>query len=148
MARTPQLPSTSDYLERLAKDDPRVIDEFLTWARHPSRTAKEIEQVHEFLEAAENRIRNSTSQLDRIPAALSILQFLQDESRRMGIHEHFLAETCGALCTYFQNRKIWDPAISFCEFLVSRGIPDEDGEGFHSRLDLLYRQRARHNSEN
>jgi hypothetical protein len=142
MNRTASKPSPN-YLQRLAKDDPKVIAEFFVWARSPDRTAAEVEQIHEFIEQAENRIRNSSAKLDRVGSAEAILAFFRDESKRLGIHERFLASICGALCTYFQNRKIWDPAIASCEFLVSRGIPDEDGVGFHERLDWLYRQRVR-----
>lgn len=131
------------YLQRLTKDDPKVIANFFEWAGSPDRTPKEVEQIHEFIENAENRIRNSSAKLDRVESAMSILEFFNQHSKRLGIHERFLASICGALCTYFQNRKIWDPAIACCEFLVSRGIPDEDGVGFHERLDWLYRQRAR-----
>ena len=131
------------FLQRLSKDDPRVIEDFFAWAGMPERSPLEIEQIHEFIEQAENRIRNSSAKIDRLASANAILAFFQEHSKRLGIHERFLASICGALCTYFQNRKIWDPAITCCEFLVSRGIPDEDGVGFHERLDWLYRQRAR-----
>ncbi|MCB9496774.1 MAG: hypothetical protein H6686_07820 [Fibrobacteria bacterium] len=141
MTRAPK--ANPNFLQRLAKDDPRVVAEFFEWARSPDRTPREVEHIHEFIEQAENRIRNSSAQLDRVASAEAILSFFRDESKRLGIHERFLASICGALCTYFQNRKIWDPAVACCEFLVSRGIPDEDGVGFHDRLDLLYRQRAR-----
>lgn len=141
MNRSTKNPLT--FLQRLAKDDPKVIEEFFVWARSPERTPKEVEEIHEFIEQAENRIRNSSAKLDRVASAEAVLEFFRDESKRLGIHERFLASICGALCTYFQNRKIWDPAVSACEFLVSRGIPDEDGVGFHERLDWLYRQRAR-----
>jgi len=140
MTRTKTAPN---FLQRLAKDDPRVIQDFFTWARSAERSTHEVEQIHEFIENAETRIRNSSAKLDRVASAEAILAFFRDESRRLGIHERFLASICGALCTYFQNRKIWDPAVASCEFLVSRGIPDEDGVGFHDRLDWLYRQRAR-----
>lgn len=143
MPKSPTKAVAMTPLQRLAKDDPKIIPEFLAWARAPERSAVEIEEVHEFLEQAENRIRNSRAKLDREASAMAILEFFRLESRRLGIHDRFLASTCGALCTYFQNRKIWDPAVACCEFLVSRGIPDEDGNGFHDRLDWLYRQRAR-----
>jgi len=132
-----------EFLRRLGKDDPKVMAEFVKWAVEPARTPKEVERIHEFVEEAEHRIRNSRSKLDRVAAAQSLLGLFRDHSRRLGINERFLATICGALCTYFQNRKIWDPAIESCEFLVGRAIPDEDGVGFHKRLDWLYRQRAR-----
>jgi hypothetical protein len=132
-----------EFLKRLAKDDARVMTDFVKWAVDPGRTPKEVERIHEFVEEAEHRIRNSRSKLDRVSAAQALLGFFRDHSRRLGVNERFLATICGALCTYFQNRKIWDPAIESCEFLVSRAIPDEDGVGFHDRLDWLYRQRAR-----
>jgi hypothetical protein len=132
-----------DFLRRLAKDDPKVIAEFVKWAVDPMRSPKEVERIHEFVEEAEHRIRNSRSKVDRVAAAQALLGLFRDHSRRLGINERFLATICGALCTYFQNRRIWDPAIESCEFLVGRAILDEDGVGFHKRLDWLYRQRAR-----
>jgi hypothetical protein len=132
-----------DFLRRLNKDDPKVMPEFVKWAVDPIRSPKEVERIHEFVEEAEHRIRNSRSRLDRVAAAQALLSLFREHSRRLGINERFLATICGALCTYFQNRKIWDPAIESCEFLVGRAIPDEDGVGFHKRLDWLYRQRAR-----
>jgi len=132
-----------EFLRRLAKDDPKVMAEFIKWAVDPIRSPKEVERIHEFVEEAEHRIRNSRSKLDRVAAAQALLGLFRDHSRRLGVNERFLATICGALCTYFQNRKIWDPAIESCEFLVGRAIPDEDGVGFHKRLDWLYRQRAR-----
>ena len=132
-----------EFLKRLAKDDARVMTDFVKWAVDPERSPKEVERIHEFVEEAEHRIRNSRSKLDRVAAAQALLGFFREHSRRLGVNERFLATICGALCTYFQNRKIWDPAIESCEFLVSRDIPDEDGVGFHDRLDWLYRQRAR-----
>jgi hypothetical protein len=132
-----------DFLRRLAKDDPKVIAEFVKWAVDPMRSPKEVERIHEFVEEAEHRIRNSRSKVDRVAAAQALLCLFRDHSRRLGINERFLATICGALCTYFQNRRIWDPAIESCEFLVGRAILDEDGVGFHKRLDWLYRQRAR-----
>jgi|GEM_PF-1239914 len=132
-----------EFLRRLAKDDPKVMTEFVIWAVEPIRSPKEVERIHEFVEEAEHRIRNSRSKLDRVAAARALLGLFRDHSRRLGINERFLATICGALCTYFQNRKIWDPAIESCEFLVGRAIPDEDGVGFHKKLDWLYRQRAR-----
>lgn len=134
------------FLQRLTKDDPKVIEDFFVWAGSSERTPREVELIHEFIENAENRIRNSSAKLDRVASANAILAFFHEHSKRLGIHERFLAAICGALCTYFQNRKIWDPAVASCEFLVSRGIPDEDGVGFHERLDWLYRQRARKNA--
>lgn len=131
-----------DFLKRLSKDDQHVMADFVAWASG-ERDPAEIERVHEFIEEAEHHIRNSRSKLDRVEAATALLGFFRDHSRRLGMHERFLATICGALCTYFQNRKIWDPAVEACEFLVSRAIPDEDGIGFHDRLDWLYRQRAR-----
>ncbi len=135
------------FLKRLEKDDSRVMTDFVNWASQPGLSPKEIEGIHEFIEEAEHRIRNSRSKLDRVEAALLLLKLLRDDSRRLGMHERFLASICGALCTYFQNRKIWDPAVEACEFLVRRAIPDEDGVGFHERLDWLYRQRARRPTE-
>ncbi len=135
--------SVPSFLKRLDKDDPKVMTDFARWASESGRTPKEIEGIHEFIEEAEHRIRNSRSKLDRVEAAQVLLKLLREESRRLGMHERFLASICGALCTYFQNRKIWDPAIESCEFLVGRAIPDEDGVGFHERLDWLYRQRAK-----
>ncbi|HNY29826.1 MAG TPA: hypothetical protein PKO15_02970 [Fibrobacteria bacterium] len=135
-----------DFLKRLSKDDPAVMTDFVTWASG-ERSPAEIERVHEFIEEAEHHIRNSRSKLDRVEAATALLGFFRDHSRRLGMHERFLATICGALCTYFQNRKIWDPAVEACEFLVSRAIPDEDGIGFHDRLDYLYRQRARRGTD-
>jgi len=134
----------ADFLKRLSKDDPKVMTDFVKWASDPARVPKEVERIHEFVEEAEHRIRNSCSKLDRVVAARALLGFFREHSRRLGVNERFLATICGALCTYFQNRKIWDPAVESCEFLVSRAIPDEDGNGFHERLDWLYRQRARH----
>ncbi|MBK8801781.1 MAG: hypothetical protein IPN71_06940 [Fibrobacteres bacterium] len=131
-----------DFLKRLSKDDQNVMADFVAWASG-ERGPAEIERVHEFIEEAEHHIRNSRAKLDRVEAATALLGFFRDHSRRLGMHERFLATICGALCTYFQNRKIWDPAVEACEFLVSRAIPDEDGVGFHDRLDWLYRQRAR-----
>jgi hypothetical protein len=133
----------ADFLKRLSKDDPKVMTDFVKWAADPARSPKEVEQVHEFIEEAEHRIRNSRSKLDRVAAARALLGLFREHSRRLGVNERFLATICGALCTYFQNRKIWDPAVESCEFLVGRAIPDEDGNGFHERLDWLYRQRAR-----
>lgn len=135
------------FLKRLEKDDPKVMTDFVEWASRPVRDAKEIEGIHEFIEEAEHRIRNSRSKLDRVDAALQLLKLLREESKRLGMHERFLASICGALCTYFQNRKIWDPAVEACEFLVRRAIPDEDGVGFHERLDWLYRQRAKRSTD-
>jgi hypothetical protein len=136
--------SVAVFLKRLSKDDPKVMSDFVKWASDPTRDPAEIERVHEFVEEAEHRIRNSRSKLDRVSAARALLSFFREHSRRLGINERFLASICGALCTYFQNRKIWDPAVECCEFLVGRAILDEDGNGFHERLDWLYRQRARH----
>lgn len=145
-ATTKSVDPVVEFLKRLSKDDPKVMSDFVQWASG-ERSPEEIERVHEFIEEAEHRIRNSRAKLDRVEAALSVLGFFRDHSRRLGMHERFLATICGALCTYFQNRKIWDPAIEACEFLVSRAIPDEDGVGFHERLDWLYRQRARRSSD-
>ncbi|MEN9309249.1 MAG: hypothetical protein RL173_3181 [Fibrobacterota bacterium] len=139
--------SVPGFLKRLDKDDPKVMTDFANWASAPARTPKEIEGIHEFIEEAEHRIRNSRSKLDRVEAAQVMLKLLREDSRRLGMHERFLASICGALCTYFQNRKIWDPAVEACEFLVGRAIPDEDGVGFHERLDWLYRQRAKRGAD-
>lgn len=133
----------ADFLKRLSKDDTRVMADFVKWASSSDRDAHEVEKIHEFIEEAEHRIRNSRSKLDRVEAATLLLGFFREHSKRLGMHDRFLATICGALCTYFQNRKIWDPAVEACEFLVGRAIPDEDGVGFHDRLDWLYRQRAR-----
>ncbi len=141
------VPSIPSFLKRLEKDDPKVMLEFFSWDSVPGRTPKEIEGIHEFIEEAEHRIRNSRSKLDRVEAAQLLLKLLQEDSKRLGMHERFLASICGALCTYFQNRKIWDPAVEACEFLVGRAIPDEDGVGFHERLDWLYRQRAKRSGD-
>ena len=143
----PEPESIPTFLKRLEKDDPKVMTDFCRWASSSSRSAKEIEGIHEFIEEAEHRIRNSRSKLDRVEAAEFLLKLLREESRRLGMHERFLATICGALCTYFQNRKIWDPAVQACEFLVGRAITDEDGVGFHERLDWLYRQRAKKSTE-
>lgn len=139
--------SIPSFLKRLEKDDPKVMTDFVGWASQAARIPKEIEGIHEFIEEAEHRIRNSRSKLDRVEAALLLLRLLREDSKRLGMHERFLASICGALCTYFQNRKIWDPAVEACEFLVGRAIPDEDGVGFHERLDWLYRQRAKRSSD-
>lgn len=143
----PEQESIPTFLKRLEKDDPKVMTDFAKWASALSRSAKEIEGIHEFIEEAEHRIRNSRAKLDRVEAAEILLKLLREDSRRLGMHERFLASICGALCTYFQNRKIWDPAIESCEFLVGRAIPDEDGVGFHERLDWLYRQRAKRSTD-
>ncbi|MEK7395280.1 MAG: hypothetical protein AAB214_22200 [Fibrobacterota bacterium] len=143
----PEPESVPGFLKRLDKDDPKVMTDFANWASAPTRTPKEIEGIHEFIEEAEHRIRNSRSKLDRVEAAQVMLKLLREDSRRLGMHERFLASICGALCTYFQNRKIWDPAVEACEFLVGRAIPDEDGVGFHERLDWLYRQRAKRGAD-
>lgn len=137
----------ADFLKRLAKDDSKVMLDFVKWASAEDRSAREVERIHEFVEEAEHRIRNSRAKLDRVAAARALLAFFREHSRRLGVNERFLASICGALCTYFQNRKIWDPAVESCEFLVGRAIPDEDGVGFHERLDWLYRQRARRGAE-
>lgn len=142
-----EIESIPNFLKRLEKDDPKVMTDFAKWACAPLRSPKEIEGIHEFIEEAEHRIRNSRSKLDRVEAAQVMLKLLREDSRRLGMHERFLASICGALCTYFQNRKIWDPAVEACEFLVGRAIPDEDGIGFHERLDWLYRQRAKRSTD-
>jgi nicotinic acid mononucleotide adenylyltransferase len=130
-------------LAGLAKDDMRVFAQFEEIGRRGDLTASQIEALHEFMEAATNRIRNSKSKLDREAAAYSVIEFLKEHNRRMGIHPRFLATIGSALVTYFQNHKKWDPAIAACELLVSRNVTDEDGEGFHARLDHLYQLRLK-----
>jgi len=130
-------------LSGLAKDDMRVFERFEEAGRRNDLTAAQIETLHEFMEAATNRIRNSKSKLDREAAAYSVIEFLKEHNRRMGIHPRFLATIGAALVTYFQNHKKWDPAIAACELLVSRNVTDEDGEGFYARLDHLYQMRLK-----
>jgi len=132
-----------EFLAALAKDDMRVFAKFEAMGKQSSLTSAQIEALHEFMEAAANRIRNSKSGLDREAAAYSVIGFLTEHNKRLGIHPRFLATVGSALATYFQNHKKWDPAIAACELLVSRNVTDEDGEGFHARLDRLYQLRLR-----
>jgi hypothetical protein len=130
-------------LAGLAKDDMAVFGRFEEEGRRLDLSPSEVEDLHEFMESAANRIRNSKARLDREAAAYSVIRFLQENNRRLGIHPRFLATVCSALATYFQNHKQWDPAIAACELLVSRNVTDEDGIGFHARLDRLYQLRLR-----
>lgn len=133
----------AELLAGLAKDDMSVFPRFEEQGRRADLTPGQVEELHEFMEAAANRIRNSKAGLDREAAAYSVIHFLRDHNKRLGIHPRFLATVCSALATYFQNHKKWEPAIAACELLVSRNVTDEDGEGFHLRLDRLYQLRAR-----
>ncbi|MEN9353682.1 MAG: hypothetical protein RL318_1007 [Fibrobacterota bacterium] len=133
----------TELLAGLAKDDIAVFKRFEEIGAKPDLTPTQVEDLHEFMEMAANRIRNSKSKIDRETAAYSVIGFLRENNRRLGIHPRFLATICSALATYFQNHKKWDPAISACELLVSRNVTDEDGEGFHARLDRLYQLRLK-----
>lgn len=143
MPKTMSKDFLSELLTGLAKDDVNVFKNFEEAGRRPDLTPTQVEDLHEFMEMAANRIRNSKSKLDRETAAYSIISFLREHNKRLGIHPRFLATICSALATYFQNHKKWDPAIAACELLVSRNVTDEDGEGFHARLDRLYQLRIK-----
>lgn len=146
MPKTTPKDFIAELLAGLAKDDIAVFKRFEEIGSRPDLTPSQVEDLHEFMEMAANRIRNSKSKIDRETAAYSIIHFLRDHNKRLGIHPRFLATVCSALATYFQNHKKWDPAISACELLVSRNVTDEDGEGFHARLDRLYQLRLKKGS--
>lgn len=143
MSKSASRNAMPELLAGLAKDDMSVFPRFEEEGRRVDLTPGQVEELHEFMEAAANRIRNSKAGLDREAAAYSVIHFLRDHNKRLGIHPRFLATICSALATYFQNHKKWEPAIAACELLVSRNVTDEDGEGFHLRLDRLYQLRAR-----